>query len=79
MAWSFQNLTDHLKSVKVTLDSLGILLSQLPIVTDGISSREPQTLLQHHTKAFIECIATYHFCMYDNIQNIQTIIWPCQM
>ena len=44
---------------------------QLPIVTDGISSSEPQVLPQHHTQA---CIAT-SVCM-GNIRNIQTIIRP---
>ena len=44
---------------------------QLPIVTDGISSSEPQVLPQHHTQT---CIAT-SICMV-NIQNIQTIIRP---
>ena len=44
---------------------------QFPIVTDGISSSEPQLLPQYHTQA---CIAT-SVCM-GNIQNIQTIIRP---
>ena len=48
-----------------------VLLLQLPIVTDGIASSEPQVLPQFHIKA---CIAT-SVCM-GNIQNIQTIIRP---
>ena len=44
---------------------------QLPIVTDGIASSEPQVLPQLNIKA---CIATsVHM---GNIQNIQTIIRP---
>ena len=41
---------------------------QLPIVTEGISSSEPQVLSQQHTQA---CIAT-SVCM-GNIQNIQIL------
>ena len=48
-----------------------VLFLQLPIVTDGIASNEPQVLPQFHIKA---CIAT-SVCM-GNIQNIQTIIRP---
>ena len=44
---------------------------QLPIVTDGIASSEPQVLPEVHTKA---CVAT-SVCM-GNIQNLQTIIRP---
>ena len=45
---------------------LSVLLLQLPIVTDGIASSEPQVLSQLHIKA---CIAT-SVCTSHNIQNI---------
>ena len=58
----------HLLSTGRPISSLRL---QLPIVTDGIASSEPQVLPQLHIKS---CIAT-SVCM-GNIQNIQTIIRP---
>ena len=63
-------LSADLSTVKVILEFIKNFLLQVPIVTDGISSSEPQAFLQHHT-ALLECIAT-SVCM-RNIQNIQTI------
>ena len=55
----------RLSTVKVILEVINCLLLQLPIVTDGIASSEPQVLPQFHIKA---CIST-SVCM-GNIQNI---------
>ena len=63
----------RLSTVKVILEFIFVLLLQLPIVTDGIVSSEPQVLPQFHIKA---CIAT-SVCM-GNIENIQTTIRQCK-
>ena len=47
-------------------------MPELPIVTDGILSSEPQVLPQHHTN---NATSVYM----GNIQNIQTIIRPYKM